>query len=146
MNRNRTLCFLSIILVFSMPLILSGCSGSDKGPDDSSQASIPAKSFKGEMVNGDSQQRVYTFTELNGVHQETLTVQPSTYLKLEIEVKEGTLSCKLTDPETFLLVDLNVIPANPQTQTLLGPFAGGTYSLELSGSDVDGQVKLHFYD
>lgn len=107
---------------------------------------MPAESFKGEMVNGDSQQRVYTFAELNGVNQETLTIQPSTYLKLEIAVKKGTLSCKLTDPETFLLADLNVIPANPQTRTLLGPFAGGTYSLELSGSNVDGQIKLHFYD
>lgn len=138
---KRTLYFLSVVLIFIVPLILSGCPGSDKG-----QASIPAKSFKGETVNGDSQRRVYTFAELSGVHQETLTIQPSTYLKLEISVKEGTLSCKLTDPETFLLIDLKVVPENPQTQTLLGPFAGGTYSLELSGRNTEGQAKLHFFD
>lgn len=138
---KKTLYYLSVILIFIVPLILSGCRGCDKG-----QASVPAKSFKAETVNGDSQRRVYTFTELSGVHRETLAIQPSTYLEIEIMVKEGTLSCKLTNPENFLLVDLNVVPENPQTQTLLGPFAGGTYSLELSGRNTEGQAKLHFFD
>lgn len=143
---NRATHRLIILMILTLPLILSGCPNSDNNTDDNDPTRVPAEYFCGEMVNGDSQQRIYDFAKLNGDHQETITIQPSTYLKLDIAITAGALSFRLINPESFLLADLSVIPDNPQTQTLLGPFAGGTYSLELSGSEADGQIQLHFFD